>query len=58
MYGHKLLCGLTVNTNFRLADLEALNVPGTLFVSFKPFLLIPVTPTAGRLSSSHAQEAH
>lgn len=57
MYGHKLLCGLTVNTNFGLADLEAFNVPGTLIVSFKPLLLIPVTPTAGRIPSSHAQEA-
>jgi len=46
MYGYKLLCGIIVSSNFGLADLEAFNVPGTLFVSFKPFLSIPVTPTA------------
>lgn len=58
MYDHNLLCGITVSSNFGLADLEVFNVPDTLFVSFKPFLPIPVTPTAGRLPSNHAQEAH
>lgn len=58
MYGHKLLCRITVRSNFGLADPEAFNVPGTLFVSSKPFLAISVTPPAGRLPSNHAQEAH
>lgn len=33
MYGYKLLCGIIVSSNFGLADLEAFNVPGTLFLS-------------------------